>query len=151
MRNSMEKFTNLSNNPEATGERPLPEVRFIQGRSSIIEGKKYQEIEVSDEHGAVIGELTLETQSDSAAACIADIKLADAYVGKGFGRATYLELIANLSSKGLKLISGSEVSRQAVPVWEWLVEKGIARKVSEGHRDETKQNISYSTEKYEVL
>jgi len=77
------------------------------------------------------------------------IKIKEELRGKGYGKATYLELIKKLAD--VKLKSGFQLSRGSSKVWEWLCQNGLAVKTSDGKTDENKLNAGYSSAEYEAI
>lgn len=130
------KYTN-SMEREPSVEATLPKISLESGGT------------ILDTEGLEIG--FVEIEENDSYLVVQNIKLDESHIGKGYGKSTYLELIKLAGRSGKTLQSGEELSRQALKVWEWLVHKGLAIKIAEGFRDETKLNTLYTDEKYESL
>lgn len=102
--------------------------------------------------GDHIGSFTLNTLSspkEKPSAHLNTITIHEDFRGRGYGKSTYLEILKYLGD--IKLKSGSALSRGSLPIWEWLVEKGVARKVTEGAIYENTENNNYSSAEFEVI
>lgn len=80
-----------------------------------------------------------------------DIYLDDSSRKRGYGRAVYKEIIKMVSQQGLSLHSRDYLSRGSKPIWDWLVEKGVAEKLTDSSEDEDKEWYNYSKDQYQVL
>lgn len=108
---------------------------------------------IKDSNGSSIGNFILNISTPpnaEATAYLNAIKLDENMKGRGFGRGTYLAIL-NYLGQTVKLTSGFQLSREAKPIWDWLVEKGVARKTKEGKIDETRPNAGYTTDEYEII
>jgi hypothetical protein len=84
-------------------------------------------------------------------ASISGTRVDEAHRGKGYGRSTYVEIIKRLVADKIRLQTGVMLSRGSKPVWDWLVEKGAARQISEGETNEETGNAGYSSAEYEII
>jgi len=84
-------------------------------------------------------------------AFLGGIRIDEMLRGGNYGRSAYLELVKRLATEKIRLQSGGELSRGSKAIWDWLVEKGAAQKLSEGETDEETDNASYSTADYEII
>lgn len=125
--------------PEPKKSRPF--VRLIDNPVQTQPNLTLHRIEISDSHGQVIGNISMLERKKSGkhgdferetVAIIKQINLAEQFIGKGFGKAAYLELLKILGDT--PLVSGS-TGQDSNKIWESLVRDGLAdHDESEGTR-----------------
>jgi GNAT superfamily N-acetyltransferase len=129
----------------------LPPIELEEESVSPIEGETFHYFGIHSMDGARIGELNVVVEDDSQQAEIDLIELETDSRGKGYGRASYVALLQKLTAMGIKLRSGNNLSREAKAIWDWMVEKGVARQLAEGDTNESSETFGYSTAEYEVI
>lgn len=135
-------------------DHTLPGVRLEEIPNAAKGTLRNQSYTITDKDGNTLGELALTisySKKREASAYINKIVLQEDQRGKGYARAVYLQILESLAAQGVRLQSGWQLSRGSVPIWEWLVESGIARKVSEGEINEDTENAAYSSAEYEII
>jgi hypothetical protein len=144
-----EEYENLLD-PEHT----LPKIQIEELPNKMRGSLIPTEFKIRDEQGNEIGELTLLTsrpKNKEATASIAGIRVDVTHLGKGFGRSTYVQLVKRLVAEQVRLQTGVQLSRGSKPIWDWMVERGVARQTSEGQINEETENAAYSSAEYEII
>ena len=116
-------------------EKKLPQVELYQFQKSATLPAKgtltVNRFQILDPKARkTIGELSLDISSPAdkkRSATLGNISLRSTYIGKGYGKATYLELLKHLGET--KLLSG-EINEKSRKIWEWLKERGMAKLVN---------------------
>ena len=132
-------------------EHTLPSVILEVVGEDSIEGETFHSFEITNDEGMKVGDINLVVHDETNQAEIDLIELDGEFTKKGYGRASYLALIEQLTRTGVHLRSGNSLSREAKSIWDWMVERGAAKKVAEGNTDETVGRFGYSTAAYEVI
>lgn len=128
---------------ETLGTMRFEEYRILNERGEGI-GKRVLVVSVPPgrEHTAYLNTINLQTNEDPE----------KNFKGKGYGMATYLQIIKNLKERGIRFTSStSQLSKDTYLLWERLVTAGLAKKVREGSFDEDSPEAGYTDSEYEAI
>ena len=106
----------------------IPKIQLAYDRNINERGKRFN---IISEEKAKVGHIILakyEEGERKRIAYIANILILDEFQRRGFGKATYIEILKGLN--GISLQSGV-LNERSRGIWEWLVRSGVARKVSD--------------------
>ena len=111
-------------NPEGT----LPKILLKQNKEISEQIKGY---DILSDSSTKVGYIILAINTfkhERNLAYVGSIQIREEFRGKGFGKATYIEVLKSLNGIQLKSSTLNEKSRG---IWEWLVRNGIPRKISD--------------------
>jgi hypothetical protein len=99
---------------------------------------------VKNSDGTKIGSINVNVGSWKMKIGMLDINLDETTRHQGYGRAAYKAVLEILSQMDYTLKSNKKLSRGSKPVWDWLVEKGVARQVNRHEVNELAEWHGYS-------
>ncbi len=104
----------------------LPTVEFVvesQSNSEVAEG-----FSVYDSEGQKAGIVMVQYYPEMHSAEIGYVEVNHQHKKQGYGRAIYKKVIESCKEKGMVLQSSSDISDDAIAVWEGLCKLGLAEK-----------------------
>jgi|GEM_PF-3461704 len=128
----------------------LPIVTLVEEPPSDVE-YEWKNIKIRNEKDEVVGIILLSNSSWPGTTFIVDIRRFEQHEHQRYGRAAYVALVKQLAEKGMRLVSGNSLSRDALATWEWMVDKGAARLLLHREPNEAAKNYHYSTSLYEII